>query len=151
MRITVCSRKTIERLIASGEFPMNTAVISFYDPPAFAADEYQAVDFSGVGCDVFTVAVPDLDWDAFEENQEALRTFFPEADPMADFILQSHRAGKDLICQCDYGQSRSAGCAMAIWEFFDHEGERLFKDPRYFPNQLIFGKLLAALRHRSQA
>ena len=51
----------------------------------------------------------------------------------------------DILCQCDYGQSRSAACAAAVREFFCGEGIRIFADYRYYPNQLIFNKILSAL------
>ena len=33
MKVTICSRRDIETLTVRGEFPPNTAVISFYDSP----------------------------------------------------------------------------------------------------------------------
>jgi hypothetical protein len=50
------------------------------------------------------------------------------------------------VCQCEYGQSRSAACAAAIKEYYDHDGISIFADYRYYPNQLIFNKLLDALK-----
>ncbi|NLB62365.1 MAG: hypothetical protein GX802_08150 [Clostridiales bacterium] len=50
-----------------------------------------------------------------------------------------------MICQCEYGQSRSAACAAAILEHFNNNGISVFADYRYYPNQLIFNKMLEAL------
>lgn len=50
-----------------------------------------------------------------------------------------------IICQCDYGQSRSAACAAAIIEYFEHRGISIFADYRYYPNQLVFNKIYEAL------
>ena len=51
----------------------------------------------------------------------------------------------DLICQCEYGQSRSAACAAAILEFYDKNGISIFADYRYYPNQLVYNKVKDAL------
>ena len=150
MNVSVFSRQAIESVIRIGDFPPNPAVISFYDPPDTSPEGYHPVDYSNVTDAVFYAAVSDLDWDAFEDDPVGLQAFFPEAGAVADFILQAHRNGQDLICQCDYGQSRSAGCAMAIREFFDHAGKEIFADPRYYPNQLVFGKVLTALRAKNK-
>ena len=55
----------------------------------------------------------------------------------------------DIICQCDYGQSRSAACAAAILEHFERNGISIFADYRYYPNQLVFNKVLKALKRRN--
>ena len=51
----------------------------------------------------------------------------------------------DIICQCEYGQSRSAGCAAAIREHFYSDGIKIFADYRYYPNQLVYNKVFDAL------
>ena len=150
MNVSVYSGKEIKSLINSGSFPADTAVISFYDPPEYAPQGYEKVDYSAVTNNVFYVAVPDIDWDFFENDKAAIKDFFPESEELAMFILKAHYAGHSVICQCDYGQSRSAGCAMAILEYFDHAGNRIFEDPKYFPNQLVFGKVFEALKKLSK-
>lgn len=62
MKISVYSRKAIERIIAEGSFPDNTAVISFCDPELKHIDkDYSHVDYSSVCSDVFYCEVDDLD------------------------------------------------------------------------------------------
>lgn len=39
MKVTVYSRAEIEKVMADGNFPKNTAVISFYDPAIKRIDE----------------------------------------------------------------------------------------------------------------
>ncbi|MBQ5988275.1 MAG: hypothetical protein IJL67_02150 [Oscillospiraceae bacterium] len=146
MKVSVYSRKDIEAVIKSGKFPADTAAISFYDPPEYALKGYEKVDYSSVTDNVFYVALPDIDWDSFGNDKAAVKNFFPEAEDLAKFILKAYDAGHSVICQCDYGQSRSAGCAMAILEYFDHAGNTIFEDPKYFPNQLVFGKVCEALK-----
>ncbi|MCM1166131.1 MAG: hypothetical protein NC299_14270 [Lachnospiraceae bacterium] len=51
----------------------------------------------------------------------------------------------NIICQCEYGQSRSAGCAAAILEHFSHAGISVFSDRDYYPNKLVYNKFLDAL------
>ena len=72
-------------------------------------------------------------------------TYFPEAAELADFIVKSIEKHYTIICQCEYGQSRSAACAAAIKEFYDKSGIQIFADYRYYPNKLIFNQLLAEL------
>ena len=43
MKVEICSRKAIQRLI-DGEFPRNTAVISFYSPKDARRDDHMPVD-----------------------------------------------------------------------------------------------------------
>ena len=43
------------------------------------------------------------------------------------------------------GCARSAACAAAIREHFYGEGIEIFADYRYYPNQLVYNKLKAAL------
>ena len=78
----------------------------------------------------------------------AFDTYFPEADSLAAFIQKAHDDGFDIICQCEYGQSRSAACAAAIIEYYEKNGISVFADYRYYPNQLIFNKLLDALKNK---
>ena len=147
MNVTILSREEAERLIAKGQFPANTAVISFYDPAVRRIDKsYTHVDYSGVCDDVFYSELDDLDLDCLREEGYTCDTFFPEADDMAAFIVSACRDGRDIICQCEYGQSRSAGCAAAILEFFCGKGITVFADHRYYPNRVVYHKIYDALR-----
>lgn len=145
MNVYIYSRKEIERLI-DNDFPTNVAVISFFDPciKGYYA-EYQPVNLKNKCQKVFYVCVHDIDIDSLEEYGFTLETFFPEADELAKFIIQAQRAGLEIICQCEYGESRSSACASAILEYYYHKGISIFADYRYCPNQLIFNKLLNAL------
>lgn len=68
-----------------------------------------------------------------------------QSKQIADFIISQKTTGT-LVCQCEYGQSRSAGVAAAVEEYYHRRGVRIFADPRYFPNKYIFRKLLRSLR-----
>ena len=64
---------------------------------------------------------------------------------IADFIAQHFDNANTIICQCHYGQSRSAGCAAAIDEFYSGDGIKIFADDRFYPNKMVFRMVLEAL------
>ena len=73
-----------------------------------------------------------------------------QAWQIAEFVLQ-HKVDTDvLICQCHYGQSRSAGCAAAIAEYFNGNGIDIFADERFYPNRLVYHKVIKALEECEQ-
>ena len=147
MNVTICSRRDIETLTVRGEFPRNTAVISFYDTPdkRVRSEHYAAPDYSRLKCRLYQVAIDDVDPHDLSDYGLTVESFFPEADDIAAFIYEVYRAGEDIICQCDYGDSRSAGCAAAIKEHFTHDGISVFADYRLCPNQMIYNKIHDAL------
>lgn len=147
MNVSICSRREIEKLLTE-DFPQNIAVISFVDSMLEDSDEedYAPVDYSGKAKRYFQIAIQDIHYDELEEYGMNYRDYFPEADGLAEFVIQSEEDGFDIICQCEYGQSRSAGCAAAILEFFYHNGISIFADYKYCPNQMVFHKVYDALR-----
>ena len=146
MTVSIYSRQAIENLIASGSFPENTAVISFYDPPSVAAEEYHPIDYSRVTKDVFYVELPDMDWYAYAPAARLRGGMLPDAEGLAAFIRGAVMAHKDIICQCEYGRSRSAACAAAILAYYDHAGKPIFADARYCPNHLVYDEVMCALK-----
>lgn len=149
MRIAIHSRKSIERLFETG-FPENTAVISFYDPlMQKLGNGYSPVDYSGKTDAVFQIALEDIEFVTVDEPAD-YEGYFEEVDALAEFILRAHEQGMNMICQCDYGQSRSAGCAAAIMQYFYGNGIAVFADSRYIPNQMVFNKVLDALINKEE-
>lgn len=145
-RIQIMSRGCAEELLEKG-FPKNTAVISFCDPKSKRTPKgYVPVDYSGACDRAFTVAVHDIDIEILGDFGLTFETYFCEAKELAKFIKQAVNDGLDIICQCEYGQSRSAACAAAIKEYYERSGIEIFADYRYYPNQLIFNKLIYALK-----
>lgn len=145
MNVAIHSRKSIEELLKSG-FPENTAVISIYDSGLVGFNnDYKPVLFPIEIERVFQFPLLDMDIDELEEYEMTFDTFFPEADELSEFICNAIKDGFDIICQCEYGQSRSAGCAAAILEYFENNGIYVFSDYRYYPNKLMYHKLLDAL------
>ena len=146
MDVTIYSREEAEALIAEGKFPENTAVISFYDPAIKHINKsYTHIDYSKVCDTVFYSELDDLDLDVLGDRGYDYDTYFSEANDMARFIVEAYNSGRDIICQCEYGQSRSAGCAAAIRQHFYHDGIWVFADFKRYPNQLVFRKLYDAL------
>ena len=146
MTVSVYSREAIESVIADGKFPKNTAVISFCDPALKHIDkDYSRVDYGDACNDVFYCEVDDLDLDYLSEKGYTYDSYFPEVTELAEFINKAYRDGKDIICQCEYGQSRSAGCAAAILEHFYRRGIEIFAEYKYYPNQVVYHKVFDAL------
>ena len=141
MKVQIYSRKAMEELLQQG-IPENTAVISFYDP---APKGREPIDYSGKARQVFQVALHDIDFDILEMFGLSYEEYFPEADSLAEFILSAQAKDMDIICQCEYGQSRSAACAAAILEYFCKTGISVFADYRYYPNQMVYNKVYEAL------
>lgn len=97
-------------------------------------------------CDrVMQIELHDLDPEALADFDLTEEIYFPEADELAEFICKAKEEGLDIICQCEYGQSRSAGCAAAILQHFEGRGIDVFADYRYYPNQLVYHKVFDAL------
>ena len=145
MRVHIHSRKSIIELLA-GDFPKNAAVIRFYDPVnPRTGKKGTPVDYSHVARRVFSIAVHDIDLEVLPKYGLTYDTYLPEAEDLAKFIYRAYEEGLDIICQCEYGQSRSAACAAAILEHFYHNGISVFADYRYYPNQMIFHKIFDAL------
>lgn len=145
MKVQIYSREAIEKLLKQ-EFPKNTAVISFFEPPNIRTGEItEPVNYYGKAEREFFVSVHDIDIDILDDFDLTFETYFTEAEQLAEFIKKAYADGLDIICQCEYGQSRSAACAAAILEYYYHNGISVFADYRYYPNQLIYNKLKAAL------
>jgi len=147
-KIDIMSREAMTALIESG-FPENTAVISFYDPKdgrgLARLKDYKPINYNGICNCVFFVGIHDIDIETLGDYGLSYETYFPEVKFLAEFIYTAVEQGMNIICQCEHGQSRSAACAAAIKEHFDKSGIEVFADYRYYPNQLIFNKLLDGL------
>ena len=94
---------------------------------------------------MFYCEVDDLDLDYLTKKGYTYESFFPEAPELTEYINKAFRDGRDIICQCEYGQSRSAGCAAAILEHFYRRGIEIFADYKYYPNQVVYHKVFDAL------
>lgn len=149
MKVTIHSRESIEELLETG-FPENTVVIRFYDIELLLDKKFSPISFQNKPQRIFQIPLLDIDMDELEYYNFTYDTFFTEADELAEFIYSAVSDDLDIICQCEYGQSRSAGCAAAILEYFEGNGISVFSDYRYYPNKLVYHKLLEALNKYNQ-
>ena len=149
MEVSIYSRKAVKELIENG-FPQNAAVISFYTPKNKRDYEENRVNYDGVCNKVFYVGIPDIDIEILSDYGYTYDTYLAEADELAKFIYEARADGLDIICQCDYGQSRSAACAAAILQHFEGRGINIFADYRYYPNQLVYHKVFDALEKQKE-
>lgn len=144
MKVSIYSREKIEKIIDT-DFPKNTAVISFYDPKGIRSDNLTPVDYKNKTEMIYQVALYDIDFEYLYKYNLTYDTYLHEAKEIAEFIYKAKEKGFDIICQCQYGQSRSAGCAAAILEHFEKNGISIFANYNYYPNQVVFNKMLKAL------
>ncbi len=145
MKVLIFSRKNIEELLKKN-FPKNTVVISFYDPIDKRSNtSYKPVDYMDKPEGLFQVAIHDADLSYLPKCGLTYDTFFPEVNDLADFIYKAKENGLDILCQCEYGESRSSACAAAILEHFYQKGLSIFTDYRYYPNQVVYHKVFDAL------
>ena len=145
MKVEIYSRKAIKELMDNG-FPQNVAVISFYTPNNKWEGMQSPVDYSGICNNVFYVGIPDIDIEILADYGYTYESYLAQTDELAKFIYEAKANGHDIICQCDYGQSRSAACAAAILQHFEGRGIDIFADYRYYPNQLVYHKIFDALK-----
>ena len=138
MQVRICSRQEIETLARQG-FQDRAAVISFYD------EGREPLDLSGTNYDVFQVTVENIGIEDLDKFGLTYKTYFPEAEELARFIFDARNDGLEIICQCERGQGRSAGCAAAIRQFFDGDGIEVFANYNYFPNLLMYHKVYNSL------
>ena len=145
MKVNIHSRSSIGELIQNG-FPENTAVISFFTPNKNKLKE-NPVNYQGLCDKVFYIGVPDIDIEILADYGYTYESYLAQADELAKFIHEAKANDRDIICQCDYGQSRSAACAAAILQHFEGRGIDIFADYRYYPNQLVYHKIFDALKN----
>lgn len=137
MNIRIFSKQQLELFIEEGHYD-KIAVISFYEPsekPVSLPDEIKKL----------FIKASDSDRDTLKQQGISYGSYLPEADEIASFIIEAYKADIDIVCQCRYGQSMSAGCAAAIREYFDKNGISIFSDYRYCPNQIAYNKIYNAL------
>lgn len=153
MKTQIYSREAIELQIKAG-LQKNTAAISFRDREMMPDDPYCIPVKYPQEVAVFYCVADDITHDDFaschpKADGLTVKSFFVDAFQMAKFVLEQVAKGVDtFICQCEFGQSRSAGAAAAIQEFYNKNGAKIFEDLRYSPNRIIYEKLLKELEKK---
>lgn len=95
----------------------------------------------------------DVDNDLLNDESEGEKYFMisdEQATLIADFYARVHNKVDIIICQCEHGQSRSAAIAAAFLEHQSGDGIKIFADDRYYPNKIVFRKVLQALEKEEQ-
>lgn len=136
MKVSIYSRSTLERMIEHHELNDDVAIISFAD------SQEDFIEFPE-GTNVLKVAF--YDYSPFSIPLSDYYRLLPEAGDIAKFVDKNVKQDKNIICQCDYGVSRSSGLAAAIMEHYKKEGIRVFASYKYMPNKFVYNKVLAAL------
>ena len=136
MKVTILSKSELSNLIEKKELTSNSAIVSFAD------EEDDFLDFPK-DSDVLKIVFYDIR--PSSTIKEHYNRLLPEAKDIAKFVNQKILEGKDIICQCDYGISRSAGLAAAILERYAHRGIDVFANYKYTPNQFVYNKVYQEL------
>ena len=71
-----------------------------------------------------------------------------QAIQIAEFVNEVWDNVDVIICQCEYGQSRSAAVAAAISQFKYQNGIEIFADDKYYPNKLVYRKVFDSLEDK---
>ncbi len=129
--VEILSRKEAEQKIKEG-LPDYTAIISFYDPDKEPVAYPQNLEHGLV------LHIP------LDDFQQSL----PSMDKVAQAVYTARAEGMSLICQCESGQSRSAGCTAAILEHFYRAGKLVFDNDRYRPDEGVYYAVLDALERK---
>ena len=137
MKVSILSKSELFKLIENNELTNKSAVVSF-------ADEED--EFLVFPRDIDVLKVVFYDIRPSSTVKEHYDSILPEAKSIANFVSQEINKGKDIICQCDYGISRSAGLAAAILERYAHKALDVFADYRYTPNLFVYNKVYAELK-----
>lgn len=134
----------MQAAIEQNLLPKNLAVISFYNEPVTTFSK--PIDYTGVVDRFIQINLPDIGEEGFEEYGYTESSFFEKAEEVAKFIYKAYNDGFDFACQCQFGFSRSAACAAAILEHFEGRGNEIFSSEDYQPNNIVYEKLLNALK-----
>ena len=137
MKVSIYSKPELFKIIKSKGLPPNTAIVAFTDE---GCGEF--LNFP-ITADVLKVEFDDIR--ARDIPKERIVELLPEAHAIAVFVDQKIKEHKNIICQCDYGISRSAGLAAAVLERYAHKGIEVFSNYRYNPNQIVFNKVYKEL------
>lgn len=152
MTVKIMSRKDLMEL-AKEPFPADVAVISITDSDRedvkllHQPEHILRLKFDDVSDEIFQQLLGRKP--TVGEMRQIANHFHmisnAQIRQIAEFIISRNNAGT-LICQCEYGQSRSAAIAAAVEEYHHRRGVQVFADSRYYPNKYIFRKVLKSLR-----
>ena len=145
MKISIYSRKSIEKLLekrfpgkcSGNQFLWSARKIPWCGIQAGRLFGENELCISGSTAWHWSGSIAEISFD--------LRDIFSRSRWSCRIYFQCKKEGKDIICQCEYGESRSSGCAAAIHEYFYKDGIKIFADYRYYTNQMVYHKVYDAL------
>ena len=150
MLIQIKSREQIEAM----HFDEGTALISITDAEYDFAELISKPDY------ILQIAFDDVDNDVMidelgreptEDERKRIEAKYhmltdEQAKQIAEFYASVCDKAETLICQCEHGQSRSAAIAAAVLEYRHGNGIKVFASDRYYPNKVVFRKVLSQLK-----
>ena len=140
----IYSKFAILEPMKNGELK-DCAIISFYTPRKSVPDIAIQVDYSGFCDKVLYVGVPDIDEKCLADYGYTFDSYISDTRGLAEFIYEAKSNNLNIICQCEFGTSRSSACAAAILEHFEGRGNEIFSNDEYCPNILVYEKVRHAL------
>jgi predicted protein tyrosine phosphatase len=156
INIEIEDRKSIiER--AKKPFPLHTALISITDVDAGVIvlknkpEHFLFLKFNDENFDDLEFNLGKTPTKKEQQQYAKINNMISDeqAEKIAIFIKSNINEVDTLICQCEYGQSRSAALAAAIKQFIFKNGIEIFADDRYYPNKYVYRKILSALENDS--
>lgn len=141
MEVQIINRTSLQRILYKKLPYKKCAVISFY------GDNEQQVNFTvNPNVPFIEKNINDL-----REVEDPDNFHFFDFDQIAKFILDCEEEGIEYIfCECETGTSRSAGCAMAIREFYHGDGIIVFSIYGYNPNPVFYNNIFNSLIRRDK-
>lgn len=133
-KIYIYNRPEIEER-AQRPFHKGTAIISITDA------DYEFAKLKNKPSELLQLKFDDVDADEpfnIITNEQAAE--------IAEFYHRVSKNAQRIICQCEHGQGRSAAIAAAILEYKSGNGIVIFAHDKYFPNKVVFRKVLQALK-----
>jgi len=132
--IGIASRHEVEQL---EELHSDAVLISINNP------EDQLPKIKAPFDDILTLKFDDIDGSEYLMADEVLMTE-EQADQIAHFV-NKHKFAEAILCHCQAGISRSAGCAAAIIKASGASDIPVFSDYQYMPNRHVYRLVLNAL------
>ena len=144
MKIKIYSREALEEL-SKAPFASNTSIISIRDTGDIPINLINKPNH------ILQLEFDDV---SFNEHDKSDYPGFPKAfdyetaKSIVDFVYKYKDETDILICQCEYGESRSSAVAAAILEKFYGSGKVISSDERYCPNLYIYNILMKEFESR---
>lgn len=155
MKVKILNKQQLEK-ISSKPFVERTAIISIADydkkfpilqnqPTYLYQVRFNDIEESDIDNKLVS-NVTGLKQDLVEDKYHMIKDL--DAKNIADFYFNVYKKIDCLIIQCEHGISRSSAVAAAILEFHSKSGIIIFASDKYFPNKLVYRKVILALRNK---